>query len=76
MGADYIVQAFMVVILGGLGQLAGTVGSGAIIGTGSSVVEKALNNTSTAKVLMLLAVIVFIQFRPTGLFAAKERSYE
>ncbi len=76
MGADYIVEAFMVVILGGVGQLAGTVGGGALIGTGDSVVEKLLGNASLAKVVVLLAVIAFIQFRPSGLFVTKERSYD
>jgi urea transport system permease protein len=76
MGADYIVEAFMVVILGGLGQLSGSIGAGALIGTADSVVEKLVGNTSLAKVIVLLALITFIQFRPQGLFAAKERSYE
>jgi urea transport system permease protein len=76
MGADYIVEAFMVVILGGVGQLLGTVGGGAMIGAGDSVVEKLLGNASLAKVVMLLAVIAFVQFRPSGLFTTKERSYD
>ncbi len=76
MGNDYIVEAFMVVILGGVGQLLGTVGGGALIGTADSLVEKVLGNASLAKVVVLLAVIVFIQFRPSGLFATKERSYD
>src|SRR5438552_868022 len=42
MGNDYIVDAFMVVILGGMGQLAGSVGGGAIIGTGNSVVDQVI----------------------------------
>jgi urea transport system permease protein len=76
MGADYIVEAFMVVILGGLGQLGGNVGAGAVIGASDSVVEKVLGDTSLAKVVVLLLVIAVIQIRPTGLFAAKGRSYE
>ena len=76
MGNDYIVEAFMVVILGGVGQLLGTVGGGALIGTADSLVEKVLGNASLAKVVVLLAVIAFIQFRPSGLFVTKERSYD
>lgn len=76
MGADYVVEAFMVVILGGMGQLAGTVASGAILGTGDSFLEKVLVNASLAKVVVLLAVIGFIMVRPSGLFAPRERSYE
>jgi urea transport system permease protein len=76
MGNDYIVEAFMVVILGGMGQLSGTVAGGSVIGTGDSFVEKLLDNTSMAKVIMLLVVVGFIMIRPSGLFVAKERSYE
>src|SRR5262249_45787612 len=76
MGADYIVEAFMVVILGGLGQLTGSIGGGSIIGTADSVVEKLLGDPLLARVIVLLAVVAFIQFRPQGLFVAKERSYE
>jgi urea transport system permease protein len=76
MGADYIVESFMVVILGGVGQLSGSIAGGAVIGTGNSFVEKLLGNTSMAKVVVLLAVIAIIMVRPSGLFATKERSYE
>jgi urea transport system permease protein len=76
MGPDYVVEAFMVVILGGMGQLTGTVAGGALIGTGDSFVEKLLVNASMAKVVVLLAVIGVIMARPSGLFAPKERSYE
>lgn len=76
MGADYIVEAFMVVILGGLGQLAGSVGAGTIIGTGSSVTDQMTGNAPMAKVIILLVVIVLVLIRPSGLFTTRERSYE
>lgn len=76
MGADYIVEAFMVVILGGMGQLSGSAAGGVVIGTGDSFVEKFLGDTSMAKVVVLLIVIAIIMVRPSGLFATKERSYE
>ncbi len=76
MGNDYIVEAFMVVILGGMGQMSGSVAGGAMIGTGDSIVEKLLNSTPMAKVVILLVVVVMILIRPGGLFALKERSYE
>jgi urea transport system permease protein len=76
MGENYIVDAFMVVTLGGMGNMAGSVGSGAMIGTGNSVVEKVLGNTPMAKATVLLAVVAFLLARPSGLFATKERSYE
>ena len=76
MGASYIVEAFMVVILGGMGQLTGSVAGGALIGTGNSVVEKVLGNTQMAKVVILVVVIGVIMIRPSGLFASKERTYD
>ncbi len=76
MGTSYVVDAFMVVILGGVGQTAGTVAGGALIGTGNSVVTKLLHNEPIARVVVLLLVILFIQFRPSGLFAPRERVYE
>jgi urea transport system permease protein len=83
MGADYVVDAFMVVILGGMGQLAGAVGAGAVIGTGKSVIEKALSELTPmdspagmAKFFSLIMVIGFLLVRPSGLFTAKERSYD
>jgi urea transport system permease protein len=76
MGLDYIVEAFMVVIMGGLGQLGGSVVAGGIIGTADSFIEKWLVNASMAKVIVLVGVIVFIMVRPSGIFTSKERSYE
>jgi urea transport system permease protein len=76
MGIDYIVEAFMVVIMGGMGNLSGSAGAGALMGTGSSYVEKLLVNASMAKVVMLTVVIGFLLVRPSGLFVSKERSYD
>ena len=75
-GTSYVVDAFMVVILGGTGQLMGTVVGGALIGTSNSVVAKILNNEPIARVVVLLMVITFIQFRPSGMFAPRERVYD
>ena len=76
MGDDFIVESFMVVILGGTGQLIGTVFGGALIGTSNSMVTKVLNNEPIARVVVLLLVIAFIQFRPSGMFAPRERVYD
>lgn len=76
LGADYVVEAFMVVILGGMGQLSGTVASGALIGTTGGMIEKLLVNASMAKVVVLLLVIAFVMIRPTGLFVLRERTYD
>jgi urea transport system permease protein len=76
MGSDYIVEAFMTVILGGMGSLFGSVAGGTVIGTGEGVVEKLLVNATMSKVVVLLLVIGFILVRPSGIFAPKERSYD
>ena len=76
MGTSYVVDAFMVVILGGTGELIGTVVGGGMIGTSNSVVAKVLENEPIARVVVLLLVITFIQFRPAGMFAPKERVYD
>ncbi len=76
MGNDYVVDAFMVVILGGMGQLSGSVAGAAVIGTGTGFVEKWAGSLPMAKVVILGIVICFLLIRPAGLFALKERSYE
>ena len=75
MGQGYIVDAFMVVVLGGVGQLAGAVW--AALGLG--VVAKLLEGWSgavIAKIVVLVFIIIFIQKRPQGLFALKGRFVE
>jgi len=75
MGQGYIVDSFMVVVLGGVGQLAGAVW--AALGLG--VVTKFLEGWAgavVAKIVVLAFIIVFIQKRPQGLFALKGRFVE
>lgn len=75
MGQGYIVDSFMVVVLGGVGQLAGAVW--AALGLG--VVTKLLEGWAgavIAKIAVLVFIIVFIQKRPQGLFALKGRFVE
>jgi urea transport system permease protein len=76
MGNQYIVDAFMVVILGGMGQLVGSIAGAAVIGTGTGFVEKLVSQPPMAKVIVLTTVVCFLLIRPAGLFAVKERSYE
>jgi urea transport system permease protein len=76
MGNQYIVDAFMVVILGGMGQLAGSIAGAVVIGTGTGFVEKLVSQPPMAKVIVLGTVVFFLLIRPSGLFAVKERSYE
>ena len=75
MGQGYIVDSFMVVVLGGVGQLAGTVYAAMGLGLASKWIE-GFSGAVLAKVCILLIVIAFIQKRPQGLFALKGRSLE
>ncbi|GEJ55453.1 urea ABC transporter permease subunit UrtB [Anaeromyxobacter diazotrophicus] len=75
MGQGYIVDAFMVVVLGGVGQLAGAVGAALGLGVASKLLE-GWAGAVIAKIAVLAFVIVFIQKRPQGLFAAKGRLVE
>ena len=75
LGQSYIVDSFMVVVLGGVGQLAGTV----IAALGLGEVNKFLEPVAgavLAKIAILVFIIIFIQRRPQGLFAMKGRSVE
>ncbi len=73
MGTGYVVDAFMVVVLGGVESLIGTVISSGIIGGLSGSIAYYFNDT-IAKAVVLLAIVVLIRFLPQGLFAARIRS--
>ena len=75
LGQGYIVDAFMVVVLGGVGQLAGTVYAALGLGMANKLLE-GLTGAVLAKIAVLVFIIVFIQKRPQGLFAMKGRSAE
>ena len=75
LGQAYIVDAFMVVVLGGVGQLAGTVYAALGLGLANKLLE-GLAGAVLAKIAVLVFIIVFIQKRPQGLFAMKGRSAE
>ncbi len=76
MGNQYVVDAFMVVILGGMGQLMGSIAAAVVIGTGTGFVEKMVEQPPMAKVIVLATVVCFLLIRPSGLFTTKERSYD
>lgn len=73
MGQTYIVDSFLVVVTGGVGKLMGCVASGLGIGVLTKVFEAGFEAVY-GKVLMLLLIIIFLQYRPKGLFADKGRS--
>ena len=75
LGQSYIVDAFMVVVLGGVGQLAGTVYAALGLGLANKLLE-GWTGAVLAKIAVLVFIIVFIQKRPQGIFAMKGRSAE
>ena len=75
LGQGYIVDAFMVVVLGGVGQLAGTVYAAMGLGILNKFLE-GWTGAVLAKIAVLVLIIIFIQKRPQGIFAMKGRSAE
>jgi urea transport system permease protein len=75
LGQAYIVDSFMVVVFGGVGNLWGTLVSGLSLGVASKLIEPAAGAVM-AKILVLVFLIVFIQWRPRGLFPQKGRAAE
>ncbi|SDE32349.1 urea ABC transporter permease subunit UrtB [Sporomusa acidovorans] len=75
LGTAYIVDTFMVVVLGGVGTLWGIVAGGLVIGTANTTFEF-FTNTSWGKVLVFLLVILFLQWKPKGLFTIHSRSLD
>ncbi|MGH8731570.1 MAG: urea ABC transporter permease subunit UrtB, partial [Burkholderiales bacterium] len=75
LGQSYIIDSFMVVVLGGVGQLAGTVYAALGLGVLSKFLEPHIGAVLT-KILVLVLIIAFIQRRPQGLFALRGRAVE
>jgi urea transport system permease protein len=72
LGQNYIVDSFMVVVTGGVGKLAGTIVAALGIGSLNKFLEPSFGAVY-GKVLILVLVILFLQWRPSGLFAIKGR---
>ena len=72
LGQGYIVDSFMVVVLGGVGQLAGTVYAALGLGILNKFLE-GWTGAVLAKIAVLVVIIIFIQKRPQGIFAMKGR---
>ena len=75
LGQSYIVDSFMVVVLGGVGQLAGTVYAALGLGFANKLLE-AWQGAVLAKIAVLVFIIFFIQKRPQGMFALKGRALD
>ena len=75
LGSNYIVQSFMTVVVGGVGNIFGTlIGAGMIGGFQKFVEWLNPSNTLAAQTYMILFVILFIQFRPRGIIALRGRA--
>jgi len=78
-GKTYIVDSFMVVVLGGVGKLLGAVVASFGIGLSNKLLEPSIGGTAAAiyaKVAILVIVIWFLQLKPTGLFPSRGRAAE
>ncbi|MEH6495239.1 MAG: urea ABC transporter permease subunit UrtB [Pseudomonas marincola] len=75
LGQAYIIDSFMVVVFGGVGNLWGTLVGAGSLGIANKFLEP-YSGAVLAKIFVLVAIILFIQKRPRGLFALKGRSVE
>ncbi len=75
LGQNYIIDCFMVVVLGGVGNLVGTVSASAGVGITNQVLEPWLGAV-LGKITVLTAIILFLQWRPNGLFVTRSRSLD
>ena len=75
LGQSHIVDCFMVVVLGGVGNLVGTITAALGIGVSTQLLEPQLGAV-LGKILVLSAIILFLQWRPAGLFAQRGRSLD
>lgn len=76
LGQSYIVDCFMTVVVGGVGNIIGTVISAIGIGMADQSLQQVLGNPVLGKILVLGGIILFLQWRPAGLFVTKSRSLE
>ena len=73
MGQDYLVDAWMVVVTGGVDKLVGILAGAFLIGEANAAIAFLLNDP-TARVIVLAAVIILIRYRPEGLFTVQKRA--
>jgi urea transport system permease protein len=75
LGQAYIVDSFMVVVFGGVGNLWGTMIGGLMLGVANKTLEP-VSGAMLAKIFILVLIILFIQKRPRGLFPQRGRAAE
>ncbi|HEY5040521.1 MAG TPA: urea ABC transporter permease subunit UrtB [Verrucomicrobiae bacterium] len=76
MGQDHLVNAFMTVVVGGVGSIIGTVYSAMGIGMTDQVLQQQLGSPVMGKIIVLTAIILFLQWKPGGLFSIRSRSLD
>jgi urea transport system permease protein len=76
MGQDHIVNAFMTVVVGGVGSIIGTVYSAMGIGVTDQILQQQLGSPVMGKIIVLTAIILFLQWKPSGLFSIRSRNLD
>ena len=76
LGQSYIVDSFMTVVVGGVGSIVGTVYASVGIGTSDQVLQQVTGSPVTGKIVVLICIILFLQWKPGGLFSIRSRSLD
>ncbi len=76
MGQNYIIDCFMTVVVGGVGNIVGTVCSALGIGMANQMLQEILQNPVLGQIIVLVAIILFLQWKPGGLFPSRGRGLE
>jgi urea transport system permease protein len=76
LGQTYIVDSFMTVVVGGVGSIVGTVWSALGIGTADQILQQVTGSPVTGKIVVLITIILFLQWKPGGLFPTRSRTLD
>jgi urea transport system permease protein len=76
LGQSYIVDSFMTVVVGGVGNIVGTIYAALGIGTADQVLQQVFGSPVVGKITVLVCIIFFLQWKPGGLFPTRSRSLE
>ena len=76
LGQSYIVDSFMTVVVGGVGSIVGTVCAAFSIGTVDQILQQVLGSPVMGKIIVLVSIILFLQWKPGGLFVIRSRSLD
>jgi urea transport system permease protein len=76
MGQQWIVYSFMTVVVGGVGNIVGTIYAALGVGTADQVLQQVFGSPVTGTIFVLTAIILFLQWKPAGLFPTRSRSLD